>query len=308
MAVTAQEIFLDVRALLDEYTDDGIMLPDADVADLQAKSLRFIDLGQKHLYRIGNNFKEFIHSNKPIPNLLGDGSNFDLVDYEGTDQYYPGADGVAGARGYSFDVDGPGTVRLQERVGGVWTNLQTITVPATVKGPTNYKGILTPADAGNPVRMVFSGSTHYRHRNRALYPVLYAADRVPDYAPWVKVAMPADFQSISQVIRESAGRYADQGSYKWQGQSDLYVNYFYNGTVKVVYHPVPANITSISDVLELDTISARALAYYVAAKLAPFEMPDLTTYFEQLFNEAVFEIRRGQKMAPQGIEDVYGGF
>jgi len=42
-------VFYKVRALLDEYTDDGVVIPDADVADMQAKAILFADMAHKEL-------------------------------------------------------------------------------------------------------------------------------------------------------------------------------------------------------------------------------------------------------------------
>ena len=50
MAETVRNLFLKARALLDEYSDDGVLIPDAEVADMQAKSILLADLAQKELY------------------------------------------------------------------------------------------------------------------------------------------------------------------------------------------------------------------------------------------------------------------
>lgn len=40
-----------VRALLDEYSDGGIMISDAEVIDMQMKSIPLADMAQKELYK-----------------------------------------------------------------------------------------------------------------------------------------------------------------------------------------------------------------------------------------------------------------
>lgn len=307
MSVTAQDIFYDARALLDEYTDDGILLPDADVADLEAKAIRFIDSGQKQLAPDSKLFKTFSYTHKHAPNLLGDGSNFSLIDYEGMDQYYPNVNGVVGAKAYYFEVDGEADVYIEELELGVWTPLATHEIAATVTEPTPYSGAISVTSTNNPVRMRFTGDTHYRHRNRALYSYPYSSDRVPQYAPYVKVEMPSDFMSVSQIIQETAEGNTRLGAYQWQGQDELYVSYWFEGTVKVVYRPVPVTITDITDSLTIEDDLAKTLQYFVAAKLAPFEMPDLVSYMEQLFNEAVYRATKRNVISPQQIQDVYGG-
>ena len=50
MAETVRNLFLKARALLDEYSDDGVIIPEAEVIDMQAKSIPLCDIAQKKLY------------------------------------------------------------------------------------------------------------------------------------------------------------------------------------------------------------------------------------------------------------------
>jgi len=50
MAEIIQNLFYKVRALLDEYTDDGVLVAESDVADMQAKSILLADMAHKELY------------------------------------------------------------------------------------------------------------------------------------------------------------------------------------------------------------------------------------------------------------------
>lgn len=47
---TVRNLFLKARTLLDELTDDGVLIPEAEVADMQAKSILLCDMAHKELY------------------------------------------------------------------------------------------------------------------------------------------------------------------------------------------------------------------------------------------------------------------
>lgn len=49
---TIRNLFLKSRALLDEYSEDGVVLPEADVIDMQKKYILITDMGHKELYEI----------------------------------------------------------------------------------------------------------------------------------------------------------------------------------------------------------------------------------------------------------------
>lgn len=52
MADTILNLFLKSRALLDELTDDGVLILDSEVADMQSKYILHIDTGHKELYEM----------------------------------------------------------------------------------------------------------------------------------------------------------------------------------------------------------------------------------------------------------------
>lgn len=299
MSTTAQEIFYDVRALLDEYSDQGVLIPDADVADLQLKSIRFINMAQKELHKIGKIFKTFSYTNVPYANALGLLSNFDIVEHMGADDIYPVA-GVA-ANAYYFEVDAPCTVYVQEFQGGAWSNLITIT-DTTATSMTAYKGVITPTTPGNLVRLKFTGQYYYKHQNRCLFTAPFSAGRVPDYRPWIKITLPSDLGTINSIVDEFPDRqYAKDVDYKQEGKDTLYINYYYNGTIRVVYNPVPTTITTITDTLQVDDITAKAISYYVAARLAPFENQNLVNFFEGKYIELKIS---AQSAVPLGWEQI----
>jgi hypothetical protein len=306
MAETVRNLFLKARTLLDEYTDDGVLIPDSEVSDMGAKSVLLADMAQKELHKIGKLYNTFEFYNKPAPNLLGLFSNFELVDFIGTPQYYPNVTGIVGAKAYYFESDGEGIVKVEENQSGVWTALTTITIPDTVTSPTAYKGLITPLSNTNPIRIVFDGTTHYRHVNRCLFSYPFALAKIPDYRAWIKKEMPSNFQSRDQIIEETATRQYNQSvAYKWEGWKDLYINYYFDGNVRVVYKPVPTALTTIDDILEIDDITAQGVVYYIAARLSPFENKELTNFFEGKFAELKLESTKVGPATESEIIDVY---
>jgi hypothetical protein len=308
MSETVRNLFLKARVLLDEYTDDGVLIPEAEVADMMAKSILLADLAQKELHKIGKLYNTFEFTNKPAPNLLGLFSNFEIIDFIGDAQYYPNSSGIAGAKAYYFEADGEGTVKIEENQSGVWTALTTISIPNTVTSPTAYKGLITPLSSTNNIRLTFSGTTHFRHSGRCLFSYPFAVTKIPDYRAWIKKTMPSNFQSRDQIIEETATRqYQNAVSYKWEGWKDLYINYYFEGNVRIVYKPIPTTLTTIDSVLEIDDITAQAIVYYVAARLAPFENKELVNFFEGKYGELKLENTRSQPATEEQIIDVYSG-
>jgi len=306
MAETVRNLFLKARALLDEYSDDGVLIPESEVIDMMGKSILLADMAQKELHKIGKLYNTFEFANKPAPNLLGLFSNFEITDFIGTPQYYPSAEGIAGAKAYYFEADGEGTAKVEENQGGTWVALVTIEIPNTVTSPTAYKGLITPLSSSNDIRLTFDGLTHYRHSNRCLFSYPFAADRIPDYSAWVKITMPSNFQSRDQIIEEKATGYTDHYPYKWEGHKDLYISYNFEGNIRVVYKPVPTPLTTIDSVLEIDDITAQAVVYYIGARLAPFENKELVMFFESKFSELKIENSKASPVSESEITDFYG--
>jgi len=315
MAESVRSIFSKVRALLNQYTEDGVQIPEADYIDLQTKSIPLADLCQKELYKVGRLFNTFEFENKPAPNLLGNISNFNIVDFPTVsngvityNQYYPNESGVVGAKAYYFEVNrDTAVVTIEENQSGTWTTIHTPTITASITNLTPFKGVITPVSANNAIRLKFSGTTHYKHVNRCLFSYPFALADIPDYTPWYKVTMPSNFRSISQITEEYPDRqYSKSSTYKWEGFKDLYVNYYYEGTVRVVYKPVPVTLTSIDDVLEIDDITAQAVVYYIAARLAPFKKKELVPFFESKYAELKLESLSDNPVSETSIIDVYG--
>jgi len=306
---TLKDILYDARALLDEYNEDGIVIADDEVSTLETNLIRYINMAYQESYSSSRYFKEFNILNDRITNLLGDLTNFEIQQFTGDEINYPN-NGVVGAKAYFFTADNDFSVRIEENNGVSWNTLVTLTeTPTTL---TDYKGIITPTDPSYPIRIVFSGTTFYRYQNVALYDILFKADDIPDYKPWVRVDMPDDYVELEEVIAEYPVRqYEKSSTYKWEAHKTLVVNYFYDGSIKVIYKPRPDTLVNDTDVLQVpNPIALEFIKYSAAAKAAVNENPNVVNFFEQKANELKFEAFREQPASEEKITDVYfgGGF
>ena len=305
---TVQDVVYKARALLDAYTEDGIIIAAEDLADFQASAILHADAGQKELYKVGRIEKTIEFSNRPIENKLGYISNFDVYENTGDDIYLPNSNGVE-AKSYHISADLTHTIIIQEYEANVWTDLVTLT-GMTETGLKDYKGNLTPTTAGNLIRFKLVGGTYYHYSNCALFNIRFQDDNsVPSYKPWVEYTLPDDFRTIDAVVEEYPSRqYAQSSTYKFEKPNRFYYNYYYQGDLRIIYKPIPAKLTSLTQELEIDDIAAEALAFYIASWLAPYENQSLTNPLFQKFMELKVEASQEQPVSEEIIGNVYGGF
>jgi len=304
--MTAQELMYDIRALFDEYNEDGVVISPEDVATLQANGLRVLSMTIQEIFAESKEFKEVNFLNDRVPNLLGDLSQFNIEQFIGEDQHYPNNSyGVVGAKAYFFTLDDDATVLIREYNGTSWNVLKTLNLTPTTK--TDYKGLITPTDPSYPIELVFSGSTFYRHQNRCLFSYPFKADAIPDYIPWFRYEMPDDFGELDQVIAEYPERqYSEQPNYKWEGFKTLVVNYFYDGSIKVIYKPRPPRVETLDQEINIaNPIALEFVKYATAAKLALTEDSDMVNFLEGKANELKFEAFKNQPASEEDIIDVY---
>jgi len=298
MTTTARDIFETARALLDELTDDGTLIPDIDVIDLQKKAIRFINTSQRELYKQGEIFAEFEVAHTPYKNILG--SMFKTEEHTDEDIIYE----VDNAKSYCFEVDNGCTVYIEE-LDGAWEVINTITVPETIKGFTMFKGSIVST---NRVRIRFSGDYFFRVRNIALFTIPFREEDIPTYKPFVGIELPDNFASVSQVLTEQGSTQEVEKMYRWEGRRTLVLNYSFDGNLKITYKPIPTKITDIEDILEVDDLRAGIIPYYVASKLALYEKPDAVQYFESLYQEERRRLEMFEPTVEETIQDVmFGG-
>jgi len=306
--VTAQEILYDARALIGEYSQDGVVISSDTnyMKTLQADGLRMVNMGLREVFRDTKYYDTLEISNKRIPNLLGDMTQFDKVDFTGVDKVYPeGGNGVVGAKAYYFEVDSDATVYIEEYNGSVWNVLETINI--VTDEPSRNKGAITPTDPSYPIQIRFSGTTFYRHQNRCLFP--YSFKVIPEYRPWIPVTLPNNFAEINEVICEKPERqYGQDADFKQEGFNKLYINYFFDGTLRVIYSTQIVEVTALTDLVQLpNQLSREFVNNFVAARLCNKFNPVLTNYFEDKSNELLFKAQSKGPASVESITDVYLG-
>jgi len=307
---TAQDILDSSRGLIDELNVGGVKIPstDTDMQALEYNGLSYLNQALREIYKESKSFESFEVSNKRVPNLLGDLSQFNKVDFIGTDQVYPeNGNGVVGAKAYYVEPDSDYTFYIEEFNGSAWVVLSTLT--AVVTAPTRLSGLVTPSDDSYPIQMRMSGTTFYRHENRCLYSYPFKSDAVPEYRPWIPVTMPSDFGELDEIIDEHPTRqYTQDGNYKWEGFDKLYINFYYEGTLRIIYNPTPVKIVLATDTVILpNPIALEFCNNFVAARMATTENPQLVNYFEQKANELMFKSNKTGPASEEAITDVYFG-
>lgn len=320
MSYTGTEVFNMSISIIDEISDTGT-ISDAQVKEYKNRAPYLLDMWQKEMAKSGDLFKTFEKSMFRKKNLLGDTIQFTAIEHETTDQQY---EANSAAYCFYFGVDGPATVYIEELIGGSWQNVSGTCIysggtetafTGVINADTDtssfryYKGLLSPTSPNNRMRIRFSGNYYYRHTHRALCPYKYPTiDKVPDFLPWIKITMPDDFKSRSQMINEyPMWQYDESNNHRWEGKNELYVLFSYEGVIRIKYVPVPTKITSLTQTIEVDDITAMSGAYYLAEHFAMADQnTELAQRCKEKFRELKIDSMVKQPLAPGEIKDVYG--
>ncbi len=306
MATTVQQVFNITMDLIDERLDTGIINP-TDTLSYSVKTPGLLTLLQTELIKQGDLFSTYEISNKPIESMLGYMSEFDVVQFLGTELSYECEGSV---KAYYFEVDRVGTVYVED-YNGTWNTLATIVTTYTASSFTAYRGVVTPSVGATQSRLRFTGDYYYLSVNRAMFSVPFAlAADVPDYKPWVKYQMPLDFKSVNEIIEEYPNQqYGQDSAYKWEGRRDLYINYFYVGKVRIVYRPAPLILTALTDSLQVDDVTARTLLPYgLAAHLMLEENSATASFFNGRYEELKRDAAKKPPSSTEMINNYYGTF
>jgi hypothetical protein len=299
---TAQQIFDLAMDLVNKRAANGIINATT-TAVYKARTPGILTLWQNENAKSGDLYNIYEVSNKPITNMYGLLNGFDIQEFIGMDLIF---EALGQAKAYYFEVDGPGTIYIEDYTN-TWNVLATIIADNAITSFKAFKGVLNPTNGSTKTRIRFSGTYYYRTVNRALFSIPLAPDRIPDYRPWIKKVMPSDFKSIDHIIDEFPQRqYANDTTYKWEGRKDLYINYFYEGNVRIIYKPIPIQITDLSQTLQIDEITSMSGAYFLAAHLLLVEDPDTANFLNQRYEQLKLESNLKQPVSVQNIIDIYG--
>ena len=310
---TARKIFDRSVAIIDELSDSGIV-SDTAVKEYKNRAPYLLDLWQKEMAKSGDLHKTFELSCFRKKNLLGDHYGMIIENNGETNEY-----SAVGASCFYLEVDGDCTVTFKENgspISGSYIfndGLETafvgtinITVPVGTTSFLPIRGILS--SLGGNVTMTISGIYYFKHNNRALSSNKYqSASKVPDFKPWVRVVMPTDFKSRTQIINETQSwQYSESNNHHWEGNNELYVTFSYEGLIRIKYIPIPIEITTLEQSLEIDDISAQSGAYYIAEHFAMADQNDsLASMCRAKYKELKMESMIRNPLVPSEIKDVY---
>lgn len=301
MATTVQQVLNIVMAKINQIDTNGI-----DSVDYETQFPYLVNSRQRKLMMLGDLYKTYEIENKPVEPIGGVLSGFDTVAYEGTDV---NIEFNAPCQAYSMYVNLAGTFYIEDYTG-TWNTLATVTWSTTSHSPVRKYGRVTPSSGATKSRIRLSGSYRYVSKDRALFNVPFGTDlQVPDYKRWVELDLPVDLKSVDQVIREeSPDWYYKDPQYKWEGRNKLFYNYYLDGNLRIVYRPVPATITALTDTLEIDDITATTiLPAWLAYDLYIHDDANLAMQFRREAEglEAVQSIKGPASSST--MVDVYGG-
>jgi hypothetical protein len=266
-----------VIKLINYYSVSGAVVTSSDPSyqDYMLRIPILIDSCQKEIATTAKSIrKSYNISQNPILSQFNDVNyNFNISQHLNDDVIYS----ATGSKAYTFKVDNPATVYIEESSddGENWTILETKT-HTTPKGYfTEYKNLITLSDDSNLARIRFSGNYVYNFRDVALFDVGFADDAdIPQYKAYVEYTMPTDFYKLSGITTKGlhleGKSYQATTDYYWSKSNVLAVNYYKTCEFDIDYCAYPTTIndsTSDSFELEIDIEAQEAIPYYVASHL-----------------------------------------
>ena len=126
-------------------------------------------------------------------------------------------------------------------------------------------------------------------------------------ADYVSVTLPSDIDYIEKVVvLDPPNDYYRRATMVENGA--IYVPTTFEGVLRVTYAPVPTDITSLDDDLEVDHLSQIAISYGLARSFVlPEGNGELTSYLSRSFDEQKALISRIKPVSFERVRDVYGG-
>jgi hypothetical protein len=264
MSTTALQVLTWCMAHADELDDTNGALNPSDTDAYQYRTPGILTTLQAELIKAGDLFSTHEIANYPATNMLGYASGFDYFELPDSNSSYTVSKEATGSvQAYYFEVSDDAVVYIEDYTSA-WNTLKTVTCTPTAGKFTAYYGVVTPTAGATKSRIRFTCSYRCIFTNYAMFKEAYAADSdVPVYRPWVEKEMPSDFKNIDQIVEEYPQMmYTKSPVFKWEGKNKLYINYFYEGSIRIVYRPIPSVVATINDTLQLDDVTCRTLLVY----------------------------------------------
>ena len=123
---------------------------------------------------------------------------------------------------------------------------------------------------------------------------------------YTTVTMPTDIDYIEKaVVLDPPNNYYRQATMV-EGKN-VYVPTTFSGTIRLTYFAVPADITSLEDILVVDHLSQVAMSYGLArAFILPEGNGEMTSYLTREYDEKKALISRLKPVSFERVRDVYG--
>jgi hypothetical protein len=300
---TVQQIFDAAMGLLDSQSTDGTPVSSDTLADFVFKTPTLVTTTLEELLEDNMNVKPFSFDWKPIDNQLGE--RFQIEEFLGEDKTFE----AVGSKVYGVEVDRAITIKIEEEISSVWTELDSIPVTDIEVAFVRYAGVITASDPSNKVRIRLTGATFCRYRNVFLNTIPFPSTSIPYYSRYFPVDMPPDFHASVQVIEESNKHpYADVANHKWEGKDKLYLYWYFDGNIRLQYQFEPVELTALSDTINIDKKIKVACAYKLAGEISIHEQRRNATYFLDKYDELRLIITKKPPKAEEVIVNEYGNF
>jgi len=251
-----------VKKIINSYSADGEILPLSDNADVDLVIVDHLNTAYYKAIEFDKIESVYSFTQNAIPNLLSVYESFNLLQHLDQDLTIS----ATGVKSYTFEIDHPATIYIEENIGGVWTNLDTLTITG-ITSFTEYKGLVNPSNVANVVQIRFSGSYIYNIRRTALYGYTFASvGDIPSFKPYMKYQLPDDYIRMNKVVRNSDDRLNEEMIDYRVEKRNLVINYFYNGSFDSYYFSRPNPLILDTDTPLIQPQHHPYLAYFAAGE------------------------------------------
>jgi hypothetical protein len=251
-----------VKKLINSFSADGQLLPLSDNADVDLVIVDYLNTAYFKAIEFDKVESVYSFTQNVIPNLLNVYNSFNLLQHLDQDLMIS----AIGAKSYTFEVDHPATIYVEESIAGVWVNLSTLTI-TDITSFTEYKGLITPSNIANAVQIRFSGLYIYNIRRTALYGYSFPlVSEIPSFKPYMKYALPDDYIKMNKIVRNGDDRLCDELIDYRIERRNLVINYFIEGSFDAYYFSRPAPLVLDADIPLIQAQHHAYLAYFAAGE------------------------------------------